>query len=424
MNYTKKEIKQGITIHNINTEKFKTNLYAVFLAIPLTRENVTKTALLSAVLRRGTQNIVSQDLISKKLEEMYGASFDCGVEKTGNNQIIKFYLEAVNEEFLPKGAEITKKCIDILLDIALNPLVEENGFKKEYVESEKNHLKQIIESKIDNKRMYALERCTEEMFKDEPYGLYKFGYIEDLEKITPQDLYEYYKKMINECKIDIFVSGIVDTNEINDIIIKNKEIEKLNSRKAIYNINTERTKLVEKRETKVVEEHLNVGQGNLVIGLRVNDDKENAKFVVSVYNAILGGGANSKLFQNVREKESLAYTAGSTYRRQKNTIFIRCGIEIDNYEKALNTIRKQLEDIKNGEISDEDLTNAKQLIVESMRSISSEQDTEITYNYGQELSDVYVSIDDYIDKINFVSKKDILELSKDVYIDTIYFLRD
>lgn len=424
MNYTKKEIKQGITIHNINTEKFKTNLYAVFLAIPLTRENVTKTALLSAVLRRGTQNIVSQDLISKKLEEMYGASFDCGVEKTGDNQIIKFYLEAVNEEFLPKGAEITKKCIDILLDIALNPLVEENGFKKEYVESEKNHLKQIIESKIDNKRMYALERCTEEMFKDEPYGLYKFGYIEDLEKITPQDLYEYYKKMINECKIDIFVSGIVDTNEINDIIIKNKEIEKLNSRKAIYNINTEKTKLVEKRETKVVEEHLNVGQGNLVIGLRVNDDKENVKFVVSVYNAILGGGANSKLFQNVREKESLAYTAGSTYRRQKNTIFIRCGIEIDNYEKALNTIRKQLEDIKNGEISDEDLTNAKQLIVESMRSISSEQDTEITYNYGQELSDVYVSIDDYIDKINFVSKKDILELSKDVHIDTIYFLRD
>lgn len=424
MNYTKKEIKQGITIHNINTEKFKTNLYAVFLATPLTRENVTKTALLSAVLRRGTQNIASQDLISKKLEEMYGASFDCGVEKTGDNQIIKFYLEAVNEEFLPKGEKITKKCIDILLDIALNPLVEENGFRKEYVESEKKHLKQIIESKIDNKRMYALERCTEEMFKDEPYGLYKFGYIEDLEKITPQDLYEYYKKMINECKIDIFVSGIVDSNEINDIIIKNREIEKLNSRKAIYNINTEKTELVEKRETKVVEEHLNVGQGNLVIGLRVNDDKENAKFVVSVYNAILGGGANSKLFQNVREKESLAYTAGSTYRRQKNTIFIRCGIEIDNYEKALNTIRKQLEDIKNGEISDEDLTNAKQLIVESMRSISSEQDTEITYNYGQELSDVYVSIDDYINKINFVSKKDILELAKDVYIDTIYFLRD
>lgn len=424
MNYTKKEIKQGITIHNIDTEKFKTNLYAVFLATPLTRENVTKTALLSAVLRRGTQNINSQDLISKKLEEMYGASFDCGVEKTGDNQVIKFYLEAVNEDFLPEGEKITKNCIDILLEIALNPLVEENGFKKEYVESEKTHLKQIIESKIDNKRMYALERCTEEMFKDEPYGLYKFGYIEDLEKITPQDLYEYYKKMISECKIDIFVSGIVDSNEINDIIIENKEIENLNPRKAIYNANAEKTALVEQKEEKVVEEHLNVGQGNLVMGLRVNDDKENAKFVASLYNAILGGGANSKLFQNVREKESLAYTAGSTYRRQKNTIFIRCGIEIENYEKALNTIKAQLEDIKNGQITDEDITNAKQLIIESMRSISSEQDTEITYNYGQELSDRYVSIDEYIEKINAVSKEDILELAKEVFIDTIYFLRD
>lgn len=424
MNYTKKEIKQGITIHNIITEKFKTNLYAVFLATPLTRENVTKTALLSAILRRGTKNINSQDLISKKLEEMYGASFDCGIEKTGDNQVIKFYLEAVNEDFLPKGEEITKNCIDILLDIALNPLVEGNGFKKEYVESEKKHLIQIIESKIDNKRMYALERCTEEMFKDEPYGLYKFGYIEDLEKITPQDLYEYYKKMVNECKIDIFVSGIVDINKINGLIINNKEIEKLNDRKPIFNVNNEKTELVKPRETKVIEEHLNVGQGNLVIGLQINDDKDNAKFVASVYNAILGGGANSKLFQNVREKESLAYTAGSTYRRQKNTIFIRCGIEIENYEKALNTIKEQLEDIKKGEISEEDLANAKQLIIESMRSISSEQDAEITYNYGQELSDGYISIEEYINKIKFVSQKDILELAKDVYVDTIYFLRD
>lgn len=424
MNYTKKEIKQGITIHNINTEKFKTNLYAVFLATPLTRENVTKTALLSAVLRRGTKNFNSQDLISKRLEEMYGASFDCGIEKTGDNQIIKFYLEAVNKRFLPKDEEITKNCINILLDIVLNPLIEENSFKEEYVKSEKNHLRQIIESKIDNKRMYALERCTEEMFKDEPYGLYKFGYIEDLEKITSRDLYEYYKKMINECKIDIFVSGIVNSNEIKDLIIKNKEIERLNPRQAIFNVNMERTEVIQIKDTKLIEENLNVGQGNLVIGLRINDEKSNAKFTASVYNAILGGGANSKLFQNVREKSSLAYTAGSTYRRQKNTIFIRCGIEIENYEKALNTIKAQLEDIKNGQISDEDLTNAKQLIIESMRSISAEQDTEITYDYGQELSDVYISIEEYINKINAVSKKDILELAKNIFIDTIYFLRD
>ena len=134
-------------------------------------------------------------MISKKLEEMYGASFDCGIEKTGDNQIIKFYLETINEEFLPEQEELTKKSIDILFDIILNPLTANNGgFKKEYFESEKQNLKQIIESKIDNKRAYSFERCIEEMFKNEPYGLYKYGYVEDLDKITPQDLYEQYKK--------------------------------------------------------------------------------------------------------------------------------------------------------------------------------------------------------------------------------------
>ena len=182
MSYNKQEIKKGVTIHNITTNKFKTNLYAVFLALPLERENVTKNALITAILRRGTQNIQSQNLISQKLEEMYGASFDCGIEKTGDNHVMKFYLEAINEEFIPEKEELTKKCIDILFDIIFNPLVENNGFKREYVESEKNNLKQIIESKIDNKRVYAFERCIEEMFKDEPYGLYKYGYVEDLEK--------------------------------------------------------------------------------------------------------------------------------------------------------------------------------------------------------------------------------------------------
>lgn len=422
MNYTKKEIKQGITIHNINTEKFKTNLYSIFLATPLNKEYVTKNALIAAVLRRGTQNIKSQDLISRKLEEMYGASFDCGIEKSGDNQIIKFYLETVNEEFLPEKEELTKKCIDILLDIVLNPLVENNGFKKEYVESEKENLKQIIESKIDNKRVYSLERCTEEMYKGEPYGLYKYGYVDDLKDITPQNLYEQYKKLISECKIDIFVSGIVENKKINDIISNNNEILKLNERNAVYCINEEKIEVAPDVKEKVVEEHLQVNQGNLVIGMRANCNKENAKFITSVYNAILGGGANSKLFQNVREKESLAYTAGSTYKRQKNVIFIRCGIEIENYDKALNTIKMQLEDIRSGKFTDTDIQNAKKLIKESIISIESEQDTEITYYYGQELSDTPISVAEYISKVERVNKNDIVEIAKEMCIDTVYFL--
>lgn len=424
MNYIKKEVKQGINLHNINTNKFKTNLYAVFLATPLNRENVTKNALLTAVLRRGTKNIESQVLISKKLEEMYGASFDCGIEKTGDNHIIKFYLETINEAFLPEKEELDKKCIELLFDIILNPLVQNDGFKPEYLESEKKKLKQIIEGKIDNKRTYSFERCVEEMFKDEPYGLYKFGYVEDLEKITPQNLYQYYKELIKKCKIDIFVSGNLKDTDINNLIENNAEIKALEARTPEYVENKENSEKIPVREEKVVEEKMQVGQGNLVIGLSSNSQIKNEKFVMSVYNAILGGGANSKLFQNVREKNSLAYTAGSTFRRQKNTIFIRCGIEIENYQKALDTIKEQIEDIKNGNFTEEDIENAKKLIVSSVKGISSEQDTEITYYYGQELSDTFTTIDDYITKINNVTKSNIEEVAKEIWINTVYFLRD
>ena len=424
MNYNKTKIKEGITIHNIKTNKFKTNLYAVFIAMPLDRETVTKNALLAAILRRGTNNIKSQDQISKKLEEMYGASFDCGIEKTGDNHIMKFYLEALNEKFLPTKEELTKQCIDLLFDIIFNPLIENNGFKSEYVESEKKNLKQIIESKIDDKRRYSFERCVEEMFKNEPYGLYRYGYVEDLKSITPESLYQYYNQMINECKIDIFASGEIEQEEINNIIKDNKEIAKLKERNAKYVPYKEQVTPKHIKDVNVVEEHKQVGQGNLVIGLSVNSNTENARYITSVYNAILGGGANSKLFQNVREKESLAYTAGSTYRRQKDAIFIRCGIEIANYEKALKTIEKQIEDIKNGEFTDEDVNNSKELIISSIRSISAEQDTEITYYYGQELSEKFVSVDEYLEKINNVKKEDIKEVAKDIEVNTVYFLRD
>ena len=424
MNYNKTKIKEGITIHNIKTNKFKTNLYAVFLAMPLDRETVTKNALLAAILRRGTSNIQSQDQISKKLEEMYGASFDCGIEKTGDNHIMKFYLEALNEKFLPTKEELTKQCIDLLFDIILNPLVENNGFKSEYVESEKKNLKQIIESKIDDKRRYSFERCVEEMFKNEPYGLYRYGYVEDLESITPESLYQYYNQMINECKIDIFASGEIEQEEINNIITSNKEIAKLKERNAKYVPYKEQATPKHIKDVNVVEEHKQVGQGNLVIGLSANSNTENARYITSVYNAILGGGANSKLFQNVREKESLAYTAGSTYRRQKDAIFIRCGIEIANYDKVLITIEKQIEDIKNGEFTDEDINNSKELLTSTIRSISAEQDTEITYYYGQELSEKFVGIDEYLERINKVKREDIEEIAKDIEVNTVYFLRD
>lgn len=421
MRYQEKEIKKGIKLHEIKTDKFKTNLIAIFLSIPITKENVTKNSLLSAVLRRGSKNMPTQAQISQELEEMYGASFDCGLDKTGDNHILKFYLESVNDNFLPQTDEnMLKSSIEKLLEIVFNPLVENEALKEEYVKQEKENVKRIIEGKPDNKARYAFDRCIEEMYKDKPYGLYKYGYIEDLKQITAKDLYDYYKKMISECKIDIFVSGNID--EVESIVNENENIKKLQDREPNYQINKVENKEVV-QENEVIEE-MDVTQGKLTIGLDLHLNDEEQKYDAMLYNAILGGTANSKMFQEVREKASLAYTAGSSYVRYKSNIFIKCGIEIKNYEKAMEIIRKQLEDMKNGNFTDEDIENAKKGIISGIKAIYDEQDTEITYFFGQELTDSKTSLDEYMEKIQNVNKEDIVKVANSVTINTIYFLKD
>ena len=185
MSYIIKDIKEGIKLHLINNNKFKTNLIAIFLTTPITREYVTYDAVLSSVLRRGSKNMPTQEEISKELENMYGADFDCGLDKTGDNHVFKFYLETINDAYIPQNNDnMLKTGLQKLIEIVFNPLIEENKFKEEYVEQEKKTIRQIIEGRVDNKARYAFDRCTEEMYKNEPYGLYKFGYVVDLDKIN------------------------------------------------------------------------------------------------------------------------------------------------------------------------------------------------------------------------------------------------
>lgn len=423
MEYKQTELKKGIKLHTINTDKFKTNLISIFITTKLNRENVTKNAVISAILRRGSKTMPSQEEISKQMEEMYGASFDCGLDKTGDNQVLKFYLETINDNFLPqKGEDMLKTSMEKLLEIVFNPYIENESFKPEYVEQEKNNIKQRIEGKIDNKARYALDRCIEEMYKDTPFGLYKFGYVEDLESINGKNLYEYYRELINTCKIDIFVSGMIE-DDINQVVIANENIQKLKERTPEYVVPKELNKNLPEQEN-VITESMEVTQGKLILGLDMYLDKEDLRYDALIYNSILGGSANSKMFQNVREKAHLAYVASSTYLRYKNNIFVNCGIEIGNYEKALELIKQQIEDMKKGDFTEENLQNAKKGMIAAIKTIEDEQDTGITYYFGQELSESDISVQEYMNKIEQVGKEKVIHIAENVAINTVYFLRD
>lgn len=403
-------------INRMVTNKYKTNELAVFLTLPLKRETVTKNALLPKVLSRGTNNLKNQIEISKKLENMYGASLNCGIDKAGDYCILKFYIQSIGNKYVLNNENLAQDGVQLLLDIIFNPLIENGAFNEKIVEQEKENLLKIIESKKDNKAKYAFNRCIEEMFKNEPYGLYKFGYAEDLKNINAKNLYEYYQEMIKQCRIDVFVYGM-DAEKVQIP----SDLENLGNQQVVNNQESTNNSKNENQDPQTVRESADVTQGKLIIGL---DVPANDKFATTMYNIVLGGGANSKLFQNIREKQSLAYSAGSMYIRRKDAIFIKTGIELQNFEKTLEVIKEQLKAMENGEITDDEINAGRELIIASLRMIQESQEDIISFNFDQELFGENLSIDEYIEKLQKVTKNDIIETAKKVNINTIYYLEN
>lgn len=415
-------IKEGIKAHFIKTDLFKTNLICIMLTTKLERETVTKNALIPFLLRRGTNNLKTQAEINKKLEEMYGATYDCGIDKIGDNQALKFFVETISDKYTLSKENLLEDSLNVLFDIIFNPLMKDGKFDEEYLKIEKENLKKVIESKIDNKALYALNRCIENMYDNKGFGIYKYGYLEDVDNIDNSCISNAYRDLINNAKIDVYISGNFDENKVR-AFIENK-LSNINPRKEdiiINNFSTENKQKVEK--VKEIQEEMNITQGKLVMGLDILNPGKDIQDAVNVYNAILGGSANSFLFQNVREKAGLAYTARSTYNKMKSNIFISCGIEIPNYEKAVNIIKEQLDNMKNGKFTDEDLENAKRFIVSGIKTIEAEQDTEIVFYIGQEIAKQKIDTKEYIANIEKITREDVVEAAQNIEVNTIFFLR-
>lgn len=426
MIYTKREIKEGIKVHLIKNDNFKTDFTVVFLTIPLEKENITKNALIPAILRSESHKYETYQKISEELEMLYGASFDCGIDKTGDNLVLKFYIESINDNYLPQINNNLEKVLEILLDIIFDPKVTNDEFEAEYIEIEKRNLEMIIKAQKDDKDQYAYDRCINIMYNNSGYGLSKYGNLEDLQAINSHNLYEQYKQLIDNAKIDIIISGDYEEEKILNYVETNELIKKLNPRKEKININKYSTEIKDKKDkANEINEELDIVQGKLVIGLDIlPNELGDFRFISILYNAIFGNGVSSKLFQIVREKESLAYTAKSEYIAQKNNIFIRCGIECQNYEKATELIKKLLEDMKNGEFSEEDITKAKDYILAGVDAINEEQDSQILFLFGQELTKMPLTIEEHKNNIQKVTKEQIVEFANKIQLNTIYFLKN
>lgn len=415
MSIVKEEIGKGINLYLYKLDKFKTVSINVYIQNKL-NEEATQFALLPAVLKRGTSNLKTYKDITMYLENLYGATFMYSVYKKGERQISHFRLEIADDNYI--NDNVLERGIKFLGDVLFNPLIENNSFNKQYIEQEKVVQRNIINSRINEKTKYALERCIEIMCKEENYSIYELGNVDDLEKINETNLYEYYKKCISTYPIDIYIVGNIDLTKVSSLVKKYFAID----RQYVESISDTQVNK-EVKNVNYVKEKYDIKQGKLTLGFRTNiNANDSLYFPLLVYSGVLGGGPFSKLFMNVREKASLAYYAQTNLERFKGLMFIMSGIEIDNYERALDIIVKQIDDIKHGNITQYEFESTLKALKTSMNSIKDNATQISDFYLSQNIAHSNYDLNEFINRINEVKLDDIVNVAQKVKLDTVYFM--
>ncbi len=411
-------IKNGVDFRFIKAEKFKTNTISVFFNIPLERKTVTKAALLPAVMKRGTMKHQTMSELTRYLYDLYSASLRAGVRSKGDGEVLYFTIEYIRDRFI--GENLTAKIIELLSEFIFSPLVDENRFNQEYLDGEKVNLRNAIEGLINDKRDYVEYKCREAMFPDEGYGMYEAGFVEDIPDITASNLYDFYKQIISRAKVDIFAGGDFDSDALNDI--KNELCGRFEPRDAEY-VNTKIAVPTGREINKIVEE-IPVVQSKLCIGVKCGIDPTSPEYYgLLLGGCVFGGSPFSKLFNNVREKLSLAYYAVSRTERFKSTMFISCGIETEKYQAAYDEIMVQFNKMLKGDIEDSEIENSKLYLINSFNSMKDGLRTMEDYYLSQAIMGNDGNIDDLIDRVSRVSKDEVVAAFNKIEFDTIYFLK-
>ncbi len=409
----------NVSIHLLPTSKFKTTLVSVFLQQVLDKESAAQTALLPAVLKRGTEQYPTLRDLKIRLEELYGAALVADVVKKGERQILSFSLEVINDKFAP-GEKLLQQGFSILRDVIGDPLLENGGFHRDYVQQEKEQLTKEIQGLVNDKVSYALERCVQEMCFGERFGVYKYGSVEELQPVSAKRLYAYYQNILEKNPLDIFVVGEIDAEKTFSLIQETFDFHRGGKPAELPPVEVERIPA----KVSYREERLPVNQGKLTLGYRTNLAYRDEKYLdLLFYNGILGGFPHSKLFQNVREKASLAYYVFSRLEKHKGIQLIGSGIEVDNYQQALEIILQQVELVKKGQISREEMENTRRALTNQFKIVGDSPYSLVGFYMDGLIGERPEGAEQFIQRIERITKEDIVAVAQKVHLDTIYFLR-
>ncbi|WP_042356208.1 EF-P 5-aminopentanol modification-associated protein YfmF [Bacillus rubiinfantis] len=416
VNEIKTEMK-GYTLHIVETDKYKTNTLVWRMKAPLAKENLTKRALLPQVLQSSTKNYPTTTKLRAYLDDLYGASLYVDLAKKGEYHVISFLIEIANEKFLAYPNPLLKKGFELLAEILMNPHVSGDGFEAETVEKEKRTLKQRIQSVYDDKMRYANVRLIEEMCQGEPYAFQVNGELDAVDEITPESLYAYYQSAFKEDEMDLYVVGDVKANEVKEIVTNLFYFEPRTAKLAST------PDIRKKSEVHEVKEEQDVKQGKLNIGYRTNiiyGDPD--YFTLQVFNGIFGGFSHSKLFINVREKASLAYYAASRLESHKGLLMVMSGIDSKNYQQAVSIIHEQMDAMRKGNFTDEELSQTKAVIRNQILETIDTSRGLLELLYHNVVAKQEIIVNDWLEKMEATTKEEIVAVAEKIELDTIYFL--
>lgn len=412
--------RKEFRIHVLPTKRFKTFAISLYAGVPLQEDTVTKVALTPFVLRRGTESYPETTQFREQLEHLYGAGFGFDVYKRGDYQIVQFRMDTINDSFVGGDEQLLDRSFAFLGEVLTRPAQEDGHFRTSYVHAERETVRKMLESIVNDKMRYAAERSIEEMCKNEPYRLHPLGERKDLPNIDPDTLTASYQQWLQQASMDLYVVGDTTLEEVENLVQRYFNVERTTS----SDYHTQEAIRGDK-EVETVVERLNVNQGKLNMGLRTSITYGDPQYAAALmYNGILGGYPHSKLFVNVREKESLAYYASSRYDGHKGIATIQSGIEIPNYEKAVMIIKQQLDEMKNGNITDLEMSQTKAMIRNLLKEMQDSAFELIAYDFNRQLSGKERTAEELLTQVEQISKENVREAAEKFRLDTIYFLRD
>lgn len=400
-------------LHCIKTNKFKTITVEIDFLRKINKDEITIRNLLKMVLLNSTKNYNTDKKLIIKSEELFDIKIFSSNNTFGNYTNLAFKARFLNEKYTEKG--MNSESIAFLLDIILNPNIKDNSFDDEIVELCKKNLKKVILSRKDNKPSYALRKLLDST-ENMPYS--SDSKIEDLDKINGKNLYDYYKTIFTNELIDIFIIGDIDNIQIKDIFKNNLKLEVF-KRKEKY-IPVSELKIRKRIKKLSLKDNANQTIFTLLCSLNNMTDYER-KYVLRVYAEMLGGSANSILFENIREKKSYAYYINALEKPYDNIMVIYSGVEKKNIDNVLKIVRKNLKDISSGRFREDQFNNAKNNLISSLEATLDNPNSIINTFYATALvnSD---NIETRIEKMKKVTKEEIINFSKKVNINTLFVL--